>query len=63
MTFPSDLGDVAMIVGYGDVGSVVSSVIVTEETRGSVQVGYAVSKTCGRPCNNYVYPSCHCRPK
>lgn len=46
VTFPSDLGDVAMIVGYGDVGSVVSSVVVTEETRGSVQVGYAFAKTC-----------------
>ncbi|CAM9426180.1 unnamed protein product, partial [Ectocarpus fasciculatus] len=37
VTFPSDLGDAAMVVGYGDVGSVVSAVIITEETRGSVQ--------------------------
>lgn len=41
VTFPRDLGDVAMMVGYGD-GSGVSSVIVTEEVQGSVQV-YPVS--------------------
>lgn len=38
VTFPGDLGDVATMVGYGDVGAVISSVTVTEETQGSVQV-------------------------
>lgn len=37
VTFPSDLGDVATIVGYGDSGSV-ASVTVTEEIQGAVQV-------------------------
>ncbi len=38
VTFPSDLGDVADLGGYGDGSGVVSSVDVTEETQGSVQV-------------------------
>lgn len=38
VTFPGDLGDVATMVGYGDGGAVISSVTVTEETQGSVQV-------------------------
>lgn len=45
VTFPSDLGDVANMVGYGDSGGVVSSVDVTEETKGSVQVNRGTSLT------------------
>lgn len=37
VTFPSDLGNVATMVGYGDGGSV-SAVTVTEENQGAVQV-------------------------
>lgn len=40
VTFPSDLGNVAMMVGYGDSGSV-SAVAVTEESQGAVQVKHA----------------------
>lgn len=38
VTFPGDLGNVAPLVGYGDGSGVVSSVVATEETQGSVQV-------------------------
>lgn len=37
VTFPSDLGNVATMVGYGDGGSV-SAVTVTDQTQGYVQV-------------------------
>lgn len=55
VTFPSDLGDVADMVGYGDGSGVVSSVDVTEETQGSLQVKLTVEYRFEKPvlCGAY----------
>lgn len=47
VTFPRTLGNVATMVGYGNSG--VSSVTITEEVQGSVQVCQSV-KFCAGSC-------------